>query len=139
MTARAFDSKLVKSWPVSAGNRTSWKSGLYNICLRCFSVKSRQNFNHTTITLLKDMKANNYEVVDAGETIKFRGIVQRSASQAFFLVFCTALAFLSLGLVLQIQFNDLGKKITHSPGNGSFQVPFLHSQFSSLVWILKLL
>jgi len=56
-----------------------------------------------------DMTANNYEVVEAGETIKFRGIVQRSVSQAFFLVFCTALAFLSLGLVLQIQFQDLGK------------------------------
>jgi len=54
-----------------------------------------------------DMKANNYEVVDAGETITFRGIVQRSLSQAFFLVFCTALGMLSLALVLQIQFQDL--------------------------------
>merc|ERR1712232_347827 len=53
------------------------------------------------------MKANNYEVIEAGETIKFRGVVERSLSQAFFLVFCTALAFLSLGLVLQIQFQDL--------------------------------
>mmetsp|Transcript_18593 Transcript_18593/g.43337 ORF Transcript_18593/g.43337 Transcript_18593/m.43337 type:complete len:286 (-) Transcript_18593:49-906(-) len=53
------------------------------------------------------MKANNYEVVDAGETITFRGVVQRSASQAFFLVFCTALGLLSLGLVLDIQFHDL--------------------------------
>ena len=60
------------------------------------------------------MKANNYEVVDAGETIKFRGVVQRSLSQAFFLVFCTALAFLSLGLVLQIQFQDLGKRFDSS-------------------------
>lgn len=67
--------------------------------------KSHDNFNK------KDMKANNYEVVEAGETIKFRGIVQRSVSQAFFLVFCTALAFLSLGLVLQIQFQDLGKDV----------------------------
>jgi Cofactor assembly of complex C subunit B len=55
------------------------------------------------------MKANNYDVVEAGETIKFRGVVQRSFSQAAFLVFCTALAFLSLGLVLQIQFQDLGR------------------------------
>lgn len=54
-----------------------------------------------------DMKANNYEVVDAGETITFRGVVARSASQAFFLTFCTALGLLSLALVLQIQFNDL--------------------------------
>jgi Cofactor assembly of complex C subunit B len=54
-----------------------------------------------------DMKANNYEVVDAGETITFRGIVPRSLSQAFFLTFCTALGLLSLALVLQIQFVDL--------------------------------
>lgn len=53
------------------------------------------------------MKANNYEVIDAGETITFRGIVQRSLSQAFFLTFCTALGLLSLALVLQIQFQSL--------------------------------
>jgi hypothetical protein len=53
------------------------------------------------------MKANNYEVTTAGETITFRGTVARSASQAFFLTFCTALGLLSLALVLQIQFNDL--------------------------------
>ena len=54
-----------------------------------------------------DMKANNYDVVEAGSTITFRGVIQRSLSQAFFLVFCTALGMLSLGLVLDIQFNDL--------------------------------
>lgn len=53
------------------------------------------------------MKANNYEVVNAGKTITFRGIVQRSTSQAFFLVFCTALGMASLALVLQIQFQNL--------------------------------
>ena len=53
------------------------------------------------------MKANNYEVVEAGETITFRGIIQRSTSQAFFLVFCTAIGLASLALVLQIQFQDL--------------------------------
>jgi hypothetical protein len=54
------------------------------------------------------MKANNYEVVEAGESIKFKGIVERSKSQAFFLVFCTAIGMLSLALVLQIQFQGLG-------------------------------
>lgn len=53
------------------------------------------------------MKGNNYEVVEAGETITFRGIVQRSLSQAFFLVFCTAIGMVSLALVLDIQFKDL--------------------------------
>lgn len=53
------------------------------------------------------MKANNYEVLEAGETITFRGLVQKSISQACFLTFCTALAMASLALVLQIQFQDL--------------------------------
>ena len=55
------------------------------------------------------MKANNYEVVEAGEVITFRGLVQRSKSQAFFLIFCTALGMASLALVLQIQFQNLSK------------------------------
>ncbi|KAL7560893.1 hypothetical protein ACA910_008176 [Epithemia clementina (nom. ined.)] len=61
------------------------------------------------------MKANNYDVVDAGNTITFRGIIQRSASQAFFLVFCTALGLLSLALVLDIQFHDLVLPVIGKP------------------------
>jgi len=53
------------------------------------------------------MKANNYEVTDAGETITFQGLVAQSKSQAFFLTFCTALGLASLALVLQIQFQDI--------------------------------
>lgn len=53
------------------------------------------------------MKANNYEVVEAGETITFKGIVQRSISQACFLVFCSFVGLASLALVLGIQFNTL--------------------------------
>jgi Cofactor assembly of complex C subunit B len=65
-------------------------------------------FSDMIMTLkILDMKANNYEVMDAGETITFRGIVQRSVGQAVFLSFCTALGMLSLGLVLDIQFQDL--------------------------------
>ena len=52
------------------------------------------------------MKANNYDVAETGEVITFRGLVQRSKSQAFFLTFCTALGLASLALVLQIQFID---------------------------------
>ena len=55
-----------------------------------------------------DMKANNYEVADAGETITFKGVVKRSLSQAFFLVFVTAMSMATLALVLNIQFNELG-------------------------------
>ncbi|KAL3806767.1 hypothetical protein ACHAXA_000784 [Cyclostephanos tholiformis] len=53
------------------------------------------------------MKANNYEIAEAGETITFRGLVARSTSQAFFLTFCTAIGMASLALVLQIQLQDL--------------------------------
>jgi len=52
------------------------------------------------------MKANNYEVVEAGEVITFRGMVKKSISQACFLIFCTVLAMASLALVLQIQLQD---------------------------------
>ena len=75
---------------------------------KTFFWKSNR-FRLTFRFLFADMKSNNYEVVEAGEKIIFRGIVQRSASQAFFLVFCTAIAFASLALVLQIQFQDVGR------------------------------
>jgi len=53
------------------------------------------------------MKANNYEVAEAGEVITFKGLVAKSKSQAFFLTFCTLLGLASLALVLQIQFQEL--------------------------------
>lgn len=61
------------------------------------------------------MKANNYEVAEAGETITFKGLVARSTSQAFFLVFCTAIGMASLALVLQIQFQDLELPLIGTP------------------------
>lgn len=61
------------------------------------------------------MKANNYEIVDAGETITFQGVVQRSISQACFLVFCGAIGLASFALVLSIQFNTLELPIIGSP------------------------
>jgi hypothetical protein len=67
-----------------------------------------KNLREQAGEIMAYMKANNYEVVDAGETITFRGIVQRSTSQAFFLVFCAAVGLASLALVLQIQFQNLG-------------------------------
>lgn len=61
------------------------------------------------------MKANNYEVVEAGEVITFRGLVQKSTSQAFFLVFCTFLGMASLALVLQIQFQGMTLPLIGEP------------------------
>lgn len=54
------------------------------------------------------MKANNYDVADASETITFRGIIETSKSQAFFLSFCTFVGLASLALVLQIQVPQIG-------------------------------
>mmetsp|Transcript_30294 Transcript_30294/g.54861 ORF Transcript_30294/g.54861 Transcript_30294/m.54861 type:complete len:287 (+) Transcript_30294:78-938(+) len=61
------------------------------------------------------MKANNYEVAEAGETITFRGLVARSVSQACFLVFCTVIGMSSLALVLQTQFHDLVLPVIGEP------------------------
>jgi len=72
------------------------------------------------------MKANNYEVTEAGETITFQGIVPRSTSQAFFLSFCTLLGMLSLALVLQIQFQDV-----QLPSIGGVQVSWFWLAFLS--------
>jgi hypothetical protein len=59
-------------------------------------------------TFFVDMTANNYQVSDAGETIVFKGVVQRSLSQALFLVFVTGISMGTLALVLNIQFDGLG-------------------------------
>ena len=75
-----------------------------NIQTNIMEIHEITNEKHCT-----DMKANNYEVAEAGETITFKGLVARSTSQAFFLVFCTAIGMASLALVLQIQFQDLGE------------------------------
>ena len=54
------------------------------------------------------MQANNYEVADAGETITFKGKIEASKSQAYFLSFVTLICLGSLALVLQIQFPAIG-------------------------------
>mmetsp|Transcript_21848 Transcript_21848/g.61881 ORF Transcript_21848/g.61881 Transcript_21848/m.61881 type:complete len:268 (-) Transcript_21848:186-989(-) len=61
------------------------------------------------------MTANNYEVADAGETITFKGVVQRSLSQALFLVFITGMSMATLALVLNIQFVDLELPVIGKP------------------------
>jgi len=64
------------------------------------------------------MKMNNYEVSGTpGTTIKFRGLVEKSKSQAFFLSFVTLLCLGSLALVLQIQFSS-GALVEGTGGGG---------------------
>jgi len=52
--------------------------------------------------------AQNYQIAEASDVIRFKGVAGRSTSQAFFLSFCTAIGLASLALVLQIQFQDFG-------------------------------
>jgi len=54
------------------------------------------------------MKANNYEVSEAADVITFKGVVETSKSQAFFLTFCAFVGLASLALVLQIQLPQIG-------------------------------
>ena len=54
-------------------------------------------------------QANNYVVENAADVITFKGAVQRSVSQACFLVFCTFIGLGSLALVLQISFPVIGQ------------------------------
>jgi len=63
-----------------------------------------KNLRQQAGEIMAYMKANNYEVVNAGETITFRGLVKRSTSQLLFLVTCTAFGMGSLALVLDIVF-----------------------------------
>mmetsp|Transcript_60094 Transcript_60094/g.135876 ORF Transcript_60094/g.135876 Transcript_60094/m.135876 type:complete len:138 (+) Transcript_60094:1-414(+) len=53
-------------------------------------------------------QANNYKVSDAGETIVFQGIVERSKSQAAFLTTCLFGGLWCLALVLSIQLPKIG-------------------------------
>jgi len=71
------------------------------------ATENGKNMTQQAAEIMAYMKANNYEVAEAGETITFRGVVARSASQAFFLTFCTAIGIASLALVLQVQFQNL--------------------------------
>jgi len=61
------------------------------------------------------MKANNYEVVEAGEVITFRGLVKKSLSQALFLTCCVIFGMGSLALVLQIGLQDFSLPIIGVP------------------------
>jgi Cofactor assembly of complex C subunit B len=88
-----------------------WRCSSFSLSFCCLVMAQ----SHDSCACILDMKSNNYEVVEAGETISFRGVVQRSLSQAFFLTFCTALGLLSLALVLQIQFNSLTLPVFGEP------------------------
>lgn len=70
------------------------------------NIENGKSLRQQAGEIMAFMKANNYDVIEAGETIKFKGIVKRSLSQALFLTFCTILGMISLALVLGIQFQN---------------------------------
>lgn len=79
------------------------------------NVTDGQGLREQAGEIMAYMKANNYEVIEAGETITFQGIIQRSVSQACFLVFCSFVGLASLALVLSIQFNSLVLPVIGEP------------------------
>ena len=90
--------------------------GLYSLIKRATKVDTVQKVfvfdqgetKEVAAEVMAYMKANNYDVADAGETITFKGVMETSKSQAFFLSFCTFVGLASLALVLQIQFPAIG-------------------------------
>ena len=94
--------------------------GLYSLVKRSVKVKVKEETfampgpavegakspRQMAAEVMAYFQANNYEVADASETIRFRGVVERSKSQAFFLVFCSAIGLATLALVLSITTPD---------------------------------
>lgn len=62
----------------------------------------------TAAEIMAYFQQNNYKVADAGETIVFKGIVERSKSQAAFLTTCLFGGLWCLALVLSIQLPKIG-------------------------------
>ena len=69
---------------------------------------SAKPLRQTAAEIMAYFKAMNYEVETAEEVITFKGVLQRSNSQAAFLTFCTFMGLGSLGLVLSILVPDIG-------------------------------
>lgn len=98
--------------------------GLYSLVKRSVKIKFKQRTyelagpNATTADakpvrqvaaeIMAYWQANNFQVVDAGETIVFKGVAERSKSQAFFLSFCALVGVGTLALVLSIQVPTIG-------------------------------
>ncbi|CAN0071596.1 unnamed protein product, partial [Ectocarpus fasciculatus] len=85
-----------------------YKDATYELPGPASTEKGAESVKQTAAKIIAYFQANNYKIKEAGETITFEGAVQASKGQAFFLVFCTALSFATLALVLQIQFPTIG-------------------------------
>jgi hypothetical protein len=72
------------------------------------NVPSGKALRQVAAEIMAYFQANNYKVDTAGETIIFKGVVERSKSQAFFLSFCLFGGLAGLALVMSIQLPVLG-------------------------------
>jgi len=71
-------------------------------------VGTEKPLRQVAAEIMAYFQANNYKVVDAGETIVFKGEVARSVSQACFLSFCMLGGLWCLALVLSISLPTIG-------------------------------
>jgi len=74
----------------------------------CAAGEEAKPLRQVAAEIMAYFQANNYKVVDAGETIVFKGEVKRSVSQACFLSFCMFGGLWCLALVLSIQLPNIG-------------------------------
>lgn len=93
---------------VKRATKTKYKEATYEIPGPASTEPGAESVKQTAAKIIAYFQANNYKILEAGEEITFEGAIQASKSQAFFLVFCTALSFATLALVLQIQFPAIG-------------------------------
>eukprot|EP00903_Cladosiphon_okamuranus_P006366 g6235.t1 len=93
---------------VKRATKTKYKDATYELPGPASTEKGAESVKQTAAKIIAYFQANNYKIKEAGETITFEGAIQASKGQAFFLVFCTALSFATLALVLQIQFPAIG-------------------------------
>ncbi|CAM9849083.1 unnamed protein product [Ascophyllum nodosum] len=93
---------------VKRATKTKYKDATYEIPGPASSEEGAESVKQTAAKIIAYFQANNYRILNAGEEITFEGAVEANKGQAFFLVFCTALSFATLALVLQIQFPAIG-------------------------------
>ena len=72
------------------------------------AVEGAKELRQVAAELMAYFQANNYKVAEAGETIIFKGAIEKSKSQAFFLSACMFGGLWTLALVLSIGVPKIG-------------------------------
>ncbi|CAM9892500.1 unnamed protein product [Discosporangium mesarthrocarpum] len=93
---------------IKRATKTKYKEATYVLPGPMAQEGGGKSLKQTAAEIVAYFQANNYKIMNAGEEITFEGVIEANKGQAFFLVFCTALSFATLALVLQIQFPAVG-------------------------------